>query len=110
MRCNAERFPYEQIWHAAELNLFGKSFQFEIAGDFNKSQCTVTFKDKEIFLTTADEVCSKFRYAEAYISDVVTAPKKYIDNPALVDWSWLQFSQEKGCDCKLMQIAARKFT
>lgn len=93
MRKNRDRFPYNQIWQAGEEALSGRSVQFTIVDDAPKAQCRVTLESNEINGEIGQDTKDEppvMRLSTTYIEDVVANPKKYIENPSLIDWDWLQ--------------------
>ena len=106
---NRDRFPYGQIWEAAEQSLFGRCFRFEITGGETNRFCPCTFHEGRIYPIQSESACMTVRFSEDYVRSVVEHPEKFIDNPTLINWDWLQHSPEKECRCSLMKVVAGKF-
>ncbi|MCK0068263.1 MULTISPECIES: hypothetical protein [Kordiimonas] len=106
---NRDRFPYGQIWEAAEQKLFGRCFRFEINVEGRLEFYSCTLHDGRIYPLQSEAACLTVRFTEDYVRSVVDNPAKFIENPTLINWDWLQFSPEKDCKCSLMKVVAGKF-
>lgn len=108
INANKNRFPYGEIWQAAEENLLGHCFQFEVTGKDILTSCPCIFHTGRIFPIEANRACMTVRFTGDYVKSVVEDPESYIQNPALINWSWMQHAPEKECNCSLMKVVARE--
>ncbi len=108
IHANKDRFPYAQIWQAAEQSLLGRCFRFEVTQGEANTSFVASFYDGHIYPVETDMVCHTVLFTLEYLQDVIKHPEKYIENPSLIDWNWLQFSANQECRCALMQVVARK--
>ena len=92
---NKDKFPYMQIWRA----------RWNQRGAENILQCAVYDDRPKVIYTlllTEDmtiKILEKKRFTAkdawpfkySYLKHVVDNPQDYIDNPATLDWGWLNF-------------------
>lgn len=87
-----ERFPFRQIWGAADLSSQGLIVEVKLKDVVpNLSYIMHVDQEKISLLFEEVELCFErvWQVPFSYLSDVVGVPEKYIRNPALLDWSWL---------------------
>ncbi|NVJ98183.1 MAG: hypothetical protein HWE25_08525 [Alphaproteobacteria bacterium] len=89
---NRGRFPYSQIWQAGEQALSGRVVELAVFDENPIAHCRVTLHANRISSKRMpeDEPAPMKRLSAQYVQDVVSHPEKYIENPSLIDWDWLQ--------------------
>lgn len=93
MQENRDRFPYSQIWQAGEQALSGRAVELAVVDDQPKAQKCVTLHSNQIDGPEPEDMRDDppvMRLSASYLEDVVAHPEKYIENPSLIDWDWLQ--------------------
>lgn len=94
---NHARFPFAQIWNAAEV--FTRKLQVEVHVHNGSAQQTFHMILKDGILSLMPQTCcgcvkcygdlTVWHIDAAYLEMVVNHRELYIDQPALLDWSWL---------------------
>lgn len=88
---NKERFPFKQIWGAAQESECGKVIEVNIADGFSKASYTMRFS-KGRLVAEPHSKCQydrKWTVSEHYLENVAKDPEEYIQNPAKIDWEWM---------------------
>ncbi|MGN7438968.1 MAG: hypothetical protein ACTHOO_10040 [Alcanivorax sp.] len=89
---NKNRFPFKQIFEAAENQKQGRKVEVEIPGYpnsfvFEINGGSITAKPHS---SCGDCNCDgHWRVNDDYLLDVVGNPEVYIENPAKINWEWL---------------------
>lgn len=95
LHLNGGRFPFKQILDEASRFLSdNQSVEVLIVDDRPKEGFGISF-DRESRAVLAEGVgrsCyqKRWKVLRSYLQDVVDNPSDYINNPAKIDWAWLQ--------------------
>lgn len=90
---NREKFPFCQIWRAAEQNMAAKRIEFILVDDRPKALCHISLIDGTIVSSEPDEERSAppaIKINMSYVEEVVREPEKYIKDPTLLNWDWMR--------------------
>ena len=99
--------PMRAIFRSALDQLNGERLSLALYDDQPKALCHVDILDQKV-CTSEAIVFSEPANSEAYcpssrvvrlslthIQDVIAQPERYLENPALLDWSWLSPASSK---------------
>lgn len=89
---NKDRFPFKQILGAARAH--NVSCLVELIIDDTRTDYLLNIEHDEIVVRLCDGQCGEehnreWRVKNDYLSDVISRPVIYVNNPALIDWSWM---------------------
>ena len=90
---NKDRFPYKFILDAAKEKLSEKTVSIELYDDRPKLQCDVKMVDNQIDVVECKEINAQnlpWQVKLSYLQRVIENPDEFIENPAKIDWDWLQ--------------------
>ncbi len=92
--CNKDKFPYKQIWHAAQKFLQDKNISLAVYDDNPKVTYNLSINDNHIDVVSKKVEGKKsdgaWHVNMSYMEKVVSNPEEYINNPAKIDWDWLR--------------------
>ena len=92
--CNKDKFPYKQIWQAAQKVLSDKNISLAIYDDHPKATYDLSIHDNHIDVVGKNVKEEKsddaWHVNMSYMEKVVSNPDEYIRNPAKIDWDWLR--------------------
>ncbi|MBG79010.1 MAG: hypothetical protein CL570_08300 [Alphaproteobacteria bacterium] len=94
MASNRERFPFKQIFDAAQRHECGKVIEVNIIGAAQPLSYAMTLDHEGLHVKPHDacEDCQcdkKWDITYDYLQKVMRAPEHYIQNPAMLDWGWV---------------------
>lgn len=90
---NRDKFPFCQIWRAAERGMATKRVEFILVDDRPKALCHISLVGGAIVPSEPDEERSAppaVKINMSYVEDVVKEPEKYIEDPSLLNWDWMR--------------------
>ncbi len=98
MSANRQRFPYRQIWSAGEHALSGRSVVLALHDDGTLARCVVAMGEASISVEMVNPSQSPCQCQQltvypvklGYVLEVITEPDRYIADPSLINWDWLQ--------------------
>lgn len=101
LEANKERFPFKQILGAARRSEKHKNIEVCILGDRNPISYVIKITDKKITAKPhpfrKDCACERrWHVTRSYLEDVIKNAHQYIENPAKINWEWLQSTPDKG--------------
>lgn len=86
-----ERFPFYQIWNAAEISSKGIITKLKLHDVVPNLLYHIHVKHDEMSLISDRAVKDhdiEWNVPLSYLSKIVELPEKYIQNPVLMDWGW----------------------
>ena len=94
---NQGKFPFHQIWSAIDKSKT-ETIDVQIIDDYSIPHFRMKFTDNHLTESGCARGsgccggCTKKRWqvAASYLNDVVDNPERYIRNPAMINWEWLQ--------------------
>jgi hypothetical protein len=92
---NKDRFPFKEILNAARENGDKKFVDISVVDDNPEAEFVIHMDGSQIRAEDHESCercnCSqKWKIRKSYLLDVVSNPDIYIENPAKIDWEWLQ--------------------
>jgi hypothetical protein len=94
LECNKEKFPYKQILQAAQGLLQDNKISLSIYDDHPKATYDLAIHDNKIDVVGKSKknggANKAWHVNKSYLEKVVSNPQEYINNPAKIDWDWLQ--------------------
>ena len=102
--------PMRAIFQAALKNMEGKSLSLALYDDRPKALCNIDIADKQVKVSNSRGIANNDRPEDHHtnprvvrlsltdIQDVIKKPDRYLKNPALLDWSWLNNLSAKSED------------
>ncbi len=93
LAANKDRFPYAQIWQAAEQALRDGKVEFALVDDAPKARLCVALSDAHIECVengAGDEDVPVQRISADYIQTILASREDVIANPSLIDWNWMK--------------------
>lgn len=101
---NEDKFPYNRILSVIGKDHHLKPVRVNIINDMGQVEFNLQLMNNKIIYN--ERVCNKsacggccgtcfdnsdvWKVCASYLNEVVTAPEKYIQNPALLDWEWVR--------------------
>ncbi|MCD8526091.1 MAG: hypothetical protein LRY76_03045 [Alphaproteobacteria bacterium] len=91
---NKDRFPYRHIWDTLRAGINGHPTKVYIVDDKPEATFTIQIENDHLAgqRNTACIHCSckrQWHVLKSYMEDVVNNPDPYIENPAKLDWEWV---------------------
>lgn len=95
LEMNKDKFPFKQILLPLKSANPAKAVEVSIIDDHPVDRYTLTVNGEklvgEIAKPCANCGCGgAWRIQKSYLEDVIAHPEDYINNPAKIDWEWLQ--------------------
>lgn len=90
---NKKNFPFQSIWKAIEGKYQNKEVNIALIEDNPKPSCQLTLSGQGIEVSMGESDTEKKNTCHmklSHIRDVVDNKQKYIDNPARIDWHWIE--------------------
>lgn len=88
---NKEKFPFKQIWEAAQTRLRDQKVALAVYDDSPQETFEVALNGSHLDVSRPECSCkAPWRVNRSYLEQVTSNPEDYIQNPAKIDWGWLQ--------------------
>lgn len=94
LRLNAERFPFKQILGAAQKSEQNRKVEVIIQSGEKPDNYVFSMEGAQIIMMNHGDCSScdcvrQWFVSREYLVDVAQNAKKYIQNPAKINWEWL---------------------
>jgi len=87
-------FPYAQLWHSAEESLDGLPIVVAVYDDEPKAAYRLSVNEQHIdtidIEPDAIDNDDAWHVRTSYMQKVIENPEEFIENPAKIDWGWMQ--------------------
>jgi hypothetical protein len=95
---NSDKFPYKQILQSIQSKDKGETVEVHIIDDYFTPHFRIKIDQDHVKISNCagkDGCCRacikrQWHIQSSYLQDVIDHPDTYINNPALMNWDWLQ--------------------